>query len=585
MKKTLTVNISGVVFHIDEDAYNVLHDYLQSIKKHFAKTEGADEIISDIEARIAEMLKDRIGNDRQVITIEDIEVVIKTIGTPEEFGEMFEEDTSSKQSSFSGKATKRLYRDPENTILSGVCGGLGAYFHADPVWFRLAFVVLSIIGFGTPLLVYIILWVVVPEAKTAAERLEMRGEPVNVSNIEKSIKEEISNLKDKFNEFTKEAKRTYKKKSAAHRSDIQQVESAMQQILQVFLRIVLIFTGVVLAFVALSLVIIFLVMFFGFGYDVFVIDSEVAFISLQRLADLFLGSVGNSVLFQISLLLVIGLPILMLLYGGVKLIFGLKNTRYVGITSFNIWIVSLIITVIFGYKVFRDFGNKGVVEKSEKIELAPNNTLNISASTDKNFNHIQRFGEYVEIDDSNIILTSDEEDLFYGIPKLEFERNHNSQATLQIFYHARGRNKFAAEERALNTLYSFELEEGVLRLDPFFKLSENETWRSQDIHLVVSIPVGTIIHINDNLRPIINDRKHSAYKLAGENWMMTEDGLQEAPDIEVFTKPNQEGEGDTGLEDKNLKNSKEEPLTLKNFVLVNTRQLTHMLKGVFTISM
>ena len=204
MKKTFTVNIRGIVFHIDEDAYEVLNDYLQSIKQYFAKTEGGDEIISDIETRIAEMLRESIGDEKQVITLDDIEKVIEVIGQPSEFGGEPEDETTWQQKSEKSKTIKRLYRDPDRSILGGVCGGLGAYFHTDPVWFRLAFVIFSLPGFGTPLIIYFILWIVIPEARTAAEKLQMKGEKVNISNIEKSIREEIGNMKNKFNDFTKD---------------------------------------------------------------------------------------------------------------------------------------------------------------------------------------------------------------------------------------------------------------------------------------------------------------------------------------------------------------------------------------------
>ncbi len=224
MKKTFTVNISGIVFNIDEDAYSVLNDYLQSIKKHFANTDGRDEIISDIESRIAEILTESITDTKEVISIEDIEKVIKAIGLPNEF-EIDEEEPIAKQRSTgrSGKETKRLYRDPDNTMISGVCGGLGAYFHTDPVWFRLAFVILAFAGVGTGVLIYIVLWAVIPLAGSTAEKLEMRGERVDLSNIEKSIRQEIDNLKDKFNDFTQEAKNTYKKKSEEHRDEVNNI--------------------------------------------------------------------------------------------------------------------------------------------------------------------------------------------------------------------------------------------------------------------------------------------------------------------------------------------------------------------------
>ncbi len=213
MKKTLTVNISGQVFHIDEDAYNVLNDYLQSIKQHFSKTKGGEEIFTDIEARIAEMLRERLVDNKQVITIEDISQVIKTIGDPSEFGgDEFEEQSHTGGQSHTGKSTKKLYRDPEDAMLGGVCSGLAAYFHTDRVWFRLGFTVAAIAGFGAPILIYIILWIVVPPATTVTERLEMRGEKVNLSNIGSSVREEIEKVKNKINDFANEAKNTYKKK-------------------------------------------------------------------------------------------------------------------------------------------------------------------------------------------------------------------------------------------------------------------------------------------------------------------------------------------------------------------------------------
>ncbi len=584
MKKTLTVNISGIVFHIDEDAYKVLHDYLQSIKKHFAREEGGDEIVSDIEARIAEMLKDRIGNDRQVITIDDIEEVIKVIGLPEEFGETFSDEPKSESSTDSKKATKRLYRDPENSVLGGVCGGLGAYFHTDPVWFRLAFVILSIPGIGTPLLVYIVLWIVIPEARTTAERLEMRGEKVNISNIEKSIREEITNLKDKFNEFTKEAKRTYKKKSAAHRSDFQQVENAFQTIGHIFLRILLIFIGFILAVTGLSLVIAFLVMFFGFGYDVFVFDSEVAYISINRLTDLIVGSFGNSMIFRLSFFLMIGIPVAMLLYGGIKLIFGLDRTRYVGITALNIWIVSLIITAVYGFQLFRDFSSKGVASEKTELEIPADNILHISSRSDDAFDRINRFGEYIEIDDSNIILTSDDQNLLFGLPQVEFECSDDRDADVEVYYHALGKNRGLAEERALQTIYNYRFQDGNLIFDPYFSLAQDEVWRSQKVEVVVTVPQGTILQISENMKSLINEHVHSPYRVSGRTWIMTPGGLEEAPEILPPSQPDtlieREEKADPAVNQDNSDASAIQPVSVVGFMISNVRNMVQMVIGV-----
>ena len=216
MKKTFTINISGIIFHIDEDAYDKLNRYLESIKSHFKKSESKDEIIADIESRIAEILQERMSDTKQVVNIKDVDHVTEMMGQPSDFAEADEpvhEDKESKERTYYSRTNKRLYRDPENKMIGGVCGGLGAYFNTDPLWFRLLFVALIIFS-GAGLLIYIILWVVVPEAFTTAERLEMRGEAVNVSNIEKSIREEFDRFKDKLQDLSDEAKKTFKKKAA-----------------------------------------------------------------------------------------------------------------------------------------------------------------------------------------------------------------------------------------------------------------------------------------------------------------------------------------------------------------------------------
>lgn len=527
MKKTLTVNISGIVFHIDEDAYRVLNDYLESINSHFSRTKGGDEIASDIEARIAEMLRDRIGDDRQVITIDDIEEIIQVIGQPSEFGEEFSEDQQQGQQARSAQSTKRLYRDPEHSVLGGVCGGLGAYFHTDPVWFRVAFVLLSIIGIGTPLLVYVILWVVVPEAKTAAERLEMKGEKVNISNIESSIKEEINHLKTKINDFTEGARRTYKKKSAIHRSDMEGVGNALGRVAELFVKIVLVFTGVILFLFGLSFIVALLVLTFGFGHDIFIMESELIYVSFPSLVEFFIGSIGNSVIFQIAFLLLIGIPLFMLLYAGVKLIFGLGRTRFIGITAFNIWLAALIISGYYGYKVVRSFSHAGVHKEVAVAEVPADRTINLKLNENEKFKSSYRYREYFDIEEANMIITNDEDDFFYGIPSLEVERNATEEIEVVVYQRARGKSSVHAAERAERTMYNYAVEGSTLTFDNFFKLPEREVWREQQVDIVVRVPEGCKVHFDQNMQPILDDKRYSPYRLSGETWIMTGSGLEE----------------------------------------------------------
>ena len=130
MKKTFTINISGIIFHIDEDAFEKLNNYLETIKSYFANSEGRDEIIADIESRIAEMLQSKINEQKQVITIDDINEVIGIMGEPEQIGG---DGTQEKKQREEQRHSKRFFRDPDNKVLGGVCGGIGAYFNIDPL--------------------------------------------------------------------------------------------------------------------------------------------------------------------------------------------------------------------------------------------------------------------------------------------------------------------------------------------------------------------------------------------------------------------------------------------------------------------
>ena len=205
MNKIFNINLGGYPFTIDENAYEHLNEYLATIHRHFRDSEGYEEITEDIEARLAEIFQERLGN-RPIVSLKDVQDAIVTMGTPEEFGAETLDDSepSAKSSKRQYKTGKRLFRNPEDEVIGGVSSGIAAYFGiADPIWIRILFVVLTVTGgFGIPL--YIILWAVLPKAETASDRLAMRGEPINVSNIGKIIEEEVEHFSEKMSELGEE---------------------------------------------------------------------------------------------------------------------------------------------------------------------------------------------------------------------------------------------------------------------------------------------------------------------------------------------------------------------------------------------
>jgi len=191
MKITVSINLGGYSFNIDEDAYSELKRYLKSLELHFAGEESSSEILSDIETRIAELFRVRLSAYKQVITMDDVHNAISVLGTPEDISE--EEGTSAREK-FSTPGYHRMYRDPDRRIIGGVCAGMGAYWSIDPWIVRVIFLIITMMG-GLGILIYLILYIVLPEAKTTSQKIEMKGDPVNIHNIKESVKNEFENLR------------------------------------------------------------------------------------------------------------------------------------------------------------------------------------------------------------------------------------------------------------------------------------------------------------------------------------------------------------------------------------------------------
>ena len=200
MKKTVQVNLSGQIFTLDDDAYDRLSNYLRQISQLYINSPGKDEILQDIEVRIAELFSEKLVGTKMVVSLKDVDAVIEVMGRPEQFdeGTMEEEDSGASSQTRSGDYRgKRLYKDPDDKVVGGVCSGIGYYFGVDPLFIRLAFIC-AVVFFGTGVLLYLILMIILPEAKTATEKWHMKGEPVNIGSIGKSIEDEINSFGERI---------------------------------------------------------------------------------------------------------------------------------------------------------------------------------------------------------------------------------------------------------------------------------------------------------------------------------------------------------------------------------------------------
>ncbi len=532
MKKTLTINISGIIFHIDEDAYDKLNSYLSKLKRHFSNTQGKDEIITDIEGRIAELLQERTGDSKQVINIDDINEVIGLMGEPGEF-ENDEEEVKEAAPGYEYRGAKRLFRDPDQKMVGGVAAGMGAYFNLDPVWFRLAFVLFTLVG-GSGVLLYFILWIVLPEARTTAEKLEMRGERVNINNIEKSIREEVSNLGDQLNDLSNKAKKTFEKKNTHGENVFEQILGIFLSILKVFVRVIIIIVGIVLLITGISLIIAFLVALFGIGGPIIFDNNEALMLPVASFFELLPVSTGGAAILKVGLILFFGIPLLMLMYNGFRMLFNVDRIRFVGITALNLWIVGLIITLIFAFKVGKEYRHDAILSKQIEIVQPASDTLFITINPEYIDELLYNSYDYIRADNLHLVAT--EEGVFYGQIELDINKSKSSEYSITSFTYSRGPSIRQAKEYADYISWYYTQTDSLLVLDPFYSMPDKDQWRGQHIRLELDIPTGKYVHFDESTMDILNWGRYNPHKLAGNTWIMTERGLK-SPEDAVLINP------------------------------------------------
>lgn len=313
MKKTLTVNLNGIVFHIDEDAYQLLDSYLTNLRIHFSREEGSDEIMSDFEARISELLNERIRLGFNVITIEHVEEVIQRMGKPEELfageeknaGSEFSATTEPTAGASDRKFRKRLMRDPDDKMLGGVASGLAAYFGIDTTLLRLVMILLLIVSMTVPVtIIYIVLWLVLPLARTATDRLVMRGEPVNLENIGRTVTDGFEKASDDMRAYIRtNAPRTQFQKIADF---IVSFFAAVFKVGAVLLAILLIPVFIFVLFILLIVVFALIVGGWSAVFSYLPIDSDMYFVSEMPNYMAVWGSISG--------ILLLGIPLMALLY-------------------------------------------------------------------------------------------------------------------------------------------------------------------------------------------------------------------------------------------------------------------------------
>lgn len=527
MKKTFTINISGSVFHIDEDAFEKLQRYLQMLNRHFGTALEGQEILQDIEARIAELLIEKTANKTQVVTDEMVNEVMARMGQPEDFNEAAEEEPHARAQAESAPAAeqpvrRRLYRDGDNRMLGGVCSGLGAYFNIDVVILRIIFVVLFFLGVGTSLLLYIILWIVVPKAKTTAQRLEMIGKEATVSNIERSIREEVKEIGENYNRFMN----TPDGERGATRMD--RLGDVLGSTLRVVLRVAILLFGAALIIIAITSLIGFittLVMGHSFmhgGPWNFGWDSDM---NMGTLINHFV-SPGAYTVSLVAISLLVGIPILLLLFVGTKLLFRYKtNNKMIGLATFAVWLLALITLIVVGVNQAENFSRQTSQTMTQKVECTTCKTIYLQTNDDLYSSLIETD---ISLDRMRVAEVNGKEKLL-GHPTFTIEKSTTGEFLLQVKKRARGSSTENAQVNMEQIDYNFSQRDSTLLFDPYYILRDNAKWRNQEVQMVLKVPEGKSVFLDDQMKSIIHDIENVDNMwdgdMVGKYWTMTADGL------------------------------------------------------------
>jgi phage shock protein PspC (stress-responsive transcriptional regulator) len=530
MKKTVTINLSSIIFHIDEDAHEMLLGYLNTIKSKFNLADGRDEIMTDIEARIAEMFQTEITGSKQVISVEEVTKVIEVMGKPEDYVD--EENPGTGESSrpnyeeYSYKR-RRVFRDPDNNVIGGVCGGIGAYFNFDPIFLRILFAIAFFI-FGTGVLVYILLWIIIPKAKTTAEKLEMKGEKVNVSNIEKSIREEMENIKKTYQDITGEGEKAKQEKTK--KKDKTLLNKCVDFLMSLFnfsLRAIGKLIAIILIAIGVFLLIIILGSLFG---SITLLSGPIAAnqLSWTELGNIFLVNGEQIRMVSLGLLLLLGIPVVVITYFGIKLLLGIKGRQKgLGVFALILWIVGFIVLGYTANQIANDFSAKGVTEQHINLEVAKDQTLYLEVIGKEHYK--EDYDSKINIGNWNCFI-NEEELVTFGSTKLDVVKSPTDSFELVVTNTAFGNSKKSATSRSSKINYAFSQKDSLLQFDPYFNIPREEKWRNQNVKMVLKMPLDSKIFLDGSMRRIIYDIDNITgiydMDMVGETWQMTTKGLK-----------------------------------------------------------
>ena len=535
MNKTIIININGIVFHIEEDAYEILKEYMTNVKRHFLDSADSLEITTDIENRIAEMFSDILtAENKQVIVEQDVRSIIEQMGTVDEFDEIYEDAKTDTNNAYAyNTGERRLFRDPDDHLVSGVCAGIANYFNIQPVWVRLAFA-LSFLFAGSGLLIYIILWIVIPKALTRSDRMAMKGEKLNLQGFKNNFEEELHSVRNHLNNLGQEARPlVYKLRDFitdfAHHLGLF-FNGAGKIIIKVVGVVILLafFAGAIALVVAL-------VAFLGFGAG-----------HGNGMFPMSIWANEHADRIYIAAFLTAFIPVLTIILMLISAVFNTTSiSRSTGTTILVIWICAISVLVFYIAKVGSNFRETASFTQTVNLKTAPNNAYYLKLDNVKYLTRDDSLRLDIKNNFRNMILTNDfEDDPEPRNISVSIERSDISQPVMIESFTAKGRNYESALLNARDTKYIFTQEDSVLKLDDKLRRSPNSAWHAEYLDITIKLPLNSKVIIDQDLNNRINlnasvgDCKslNKQENATSATFIMTDNGLQCKVDTVVTVK-------------------------------------------------
>lgn len=501
MSKTININLGGSLFQVDEEAFLILRDYIQAINTRFRNVPGGNETIEDIESRISEIFLSQKGI-AGVVTKENVQSMISILGKPEDFDAGITAETPQSSASYN----KRLYRNPNDTILGGVCGGLGAYFKTDPVLFRILFVIFTLFFF-TGLFIYILLWIAVPKADTEVKKREMYGRdyyaagPVNRNN-----------------------------------NGLNEVVSAFGKVLYVILRIFMIIFGsflVLTGFLAIiSFVVIFVFKYPG-AFSHHGVDFSVTYFP-EIFNYIFTPAAAPWIVALITI--VVLLPLLAFIYWGIKMIFLFRaKDGLITLTGLILWVASAAVLSIILFNEGVSFAETSSTTTSNILPDTPDTLFVVTGNKIKDLDFDNEFS--LDNNEYSVFLV-DESRNIYIKPGVQIDMSESNEASIEVKKRSSGRTRKDARNKSESLIYNYNIQNDTLYLDEYFTLPAGSKWTADFITVYIRMPERTVFWFDSNAAKLLHDvevedarGRHydndETDRLGRKFWIFSGDGLRE----------------------------------------------------------